>query len=163
MTGTEISVQATTCGTTRNACRSILGRSRFTANTSVRRSCHIRVNHPRNVTCHKPELCGLPQQRRELNLQNFKGQCTSKDLSGIKMFNAPSYSAAEQPEETPCHGLLGRGSRVTTRRSVATGENQSGVYSIKLTRMFNQRRKNRHAWRILSNLGNPERPRGRRC
>ncbi len=74
------------------------------------------------------------------------------------MFNAPGNSVAES-EETPCHGLLGRGSRVTTRRSVATGENQSGVYSIKLTRMFNQRRKNRHARRILSNLGNPERRR----
>ena len=96
---------------------------------------------------------------RKHNLQTFKANALEQVSRGSKC-STPPVPSAHEPDETPCHGLLRRGSRVTTRRSVAAGENQSGVYSIKPRQMFNQSRKNRAARGILSNLGGLERPVG---
>ena len=148
---TDCSARAITCCATRDVGRKIPGRSRFTANTSVHRSCHISTDHPRNVTCHKPERCGLFPLDMNTISRSSKGDCTgvidtranctTKGLTGIKMFNATSYSVVES-EVTRCHELSGRGDCVTTRHSATTGEHQSGVHSIKLWEMFNQVIKN---------------------
>jgi hypothetical protein len=156
MDGTETSAQTITCRTARNTCRRFLGKSRFTANTSVKRSCHIRANYPRNFTCHKPELCGVAPAGREHNLQISKGNSTSKGLAGIN-YSTPPVIQPLSLKRHLCHGLLERGSCVTTERSVAAGENQSAVYSIKLLEMFNQPIKNRDTRQILSNRGEVKR------
>lgn len=148
---TDCSAQVRTSCAMPDVGRKSPGRSRCTAKTSDHRSCHINSDHPRNVTCHKPERCELLPQNMNTISRSSKGDCTrvlytranctAKGLTGIKMFNDPSYSVVES-EVTTCHELSGRGSCVTTRHSDATGENQSGVHSIKLREMFNQVIKN---------------------
>jgi hypothetical protein len=70
MGGADRSASTNSRETVRDMRRMKIGTRRHNAITNIRRTCHILRNYSRNVTCHKPERCGLTACG-EHNLQNF--------------------------------------------------------------------------------------------
>lgn len=84
MTGTDKSGPVTTRRTTKAARCSDCSRNRLKKHTSEYRSCHIRTDHSRNVTCHKPERCGIAPADNEHNLQTRSSSNAGKVSRGSK-------------------------------------------------------------------------------
>lgn len=93
MTGTDWSGPITTRRTNRDTRRRFCSRDRLQKHTSEYRSCHIQTDHSRNVTCHKPERCGIAPADSEHNLQTR----SSSDAGEVSRGSKCSTPLALQP------------------------------------------------------------------
>lgn len=84
MTGADRSGPVITWRTTRAARCIDCSRNRLKKHTSEYRSCRIRTDHSRNVTCHKPERCGIAPADYEHSLQTRSSSDAGKVSRGSK-------------------------------------------------------------------------------